>query len=383
VKRAVLGIALALALALAASGCGATSSATITPGTPLTATSHPGPQLAIVRLRTFASGPGLNDLVLAAIGNKHDVVLSAGSRRTRFQPTNGPVAWSPNGKQVAFARFTSGALHDAHGYPYIHTDVFVVNVNGSGLRRLTRTNDAVEPVWSPDGSEIVFARDHLYVSSAKQTEGLTGSMWTVRPNGTGLRQLTAAVAGQDDVPGSFSPDGRLLAFTRVVAPPAVGIIKGNESVDLLDVSHGTVRRLAGQASDPSFAPDGRTIATTSTRDHNGTRQVGEDSTAYAGDLYLVDLSGRHWLRLTATHNIDEAYPTFSPDGQRVAFQITEDLNTSHSYDSYHDAIAEVNLDGSCRTTIRDDRSDILEYSTPAWRPGASQTDMGPLKCSHR
>jgi Tol biopolymer transport system component len=207
-------------------------------------------------------------------------------------------------------------------------------------------------------------------------------MWTVRPNGTGLRQLTAAVAGRDDVPGSFSPDGRLLAFTRVIAPPAVGMIKGNESVDLLDVAHGTVRRLARQASDPSFAPDGRTIAITSTRDHNGTRQVGEDSTAYAGDLYLVDLSGRHWRRLTATHNIDEAYPTVSPDGQRVAFQITEDLNTSHSYDSYHHAIAEINLDGSCRTTIRDDRSDILEYSTPAWRPGASQTDMGPLKCSH-
>lgn len=57
-------------------------------------------------------------------------------------------AWSPDGTRVAF---------QAHaGAPY-DFDLFVMNVDGSGLYNLTRSpgNDA-NPAWSPDGTRIAF-----------------------------------------------------------------------------------------------------------------------------------------------------------------------------------------------------------------------------------
>jgi Tol biopolymer transport system component len=71
------------------------------------------------------------------------------------------VAWSPDSRQLAFAQ---GARD---------REIFVVNADGSGLRKLTDNrpvNDA-DPVWSPDGRAIAFTSDRdgnseIYVMDA-------------------------------------------------------------------------------------------------------------------------------------------------------------------------------------------------------------------------
>jgi Tol biopolymer transport system component len=60
----------------------------------------------------------------------------------------------------------------------------------------------VVPAWSPNGRTIAFTR---YIQGTADAH-----VWTVRPNGTGLRQLTPLLAFQ---PPSWSPDGRRLAVT--------------------------------------------------------------------------------------------------------------------------------------------------------------------------
>ena len=58
--------------------------------------------------------------------------------------------WSPDGQKVAF---------DGNG------DLYVMNADGSGLRRLTR-NPACDrgPAWSPDGRKIAFGGNgHIFV----------------------------------------------------------------------------------------------------------------------------------------------------------------------------------------------------------------------------
>ena len=80
---------------------------------------------------------------------------------------------------------------------------FVMNADGSGLRRLTRiarVNGAL-PSWSPDGRKIVFVSDRdgnleVYVMNA---------------DGSGQRNLTRH-PGHDSDP-AWSPDGRKIAFT--------------------------------------------------------------------------------------------------------------------------------------------------------------------------
>jgi TolB protein len=71
----------------------------------------------------------------------------------------GRLAWSPDGKRIAFRRT---------GY------IFVMNADGGGWRQLTSTSgthDDEEPAWSPDGKKIVFSSNRdgnweLYIMDA-------------------------------------------------------------------------------------------------------------------------------------------------------------------------------------------------------------------------
>src|SRR5207302_921309 len=57
--------------------------------------------------------------------------------------------WSPDGKQLVFTGFSNG-----------FTDLFLINRDGTGLRRLTNDQFAdLHPSWSPDGKTIAFVTD--------------------------------------------------------------------------------------------------------------------------------------------------------------------------------------------------------------------------------
>lgn len=55
-------------------------------------------------------------------------------------------AFSPDGKRIAFVRLGAG--------------IFTMNLDGTGLRRLTRESRDGFPTWSPDGRQIAFVRTH-------------------------------------------------------------------------------------------------------------------------------------------------------------------------------------------------------------------------------
>jgi TolB protein len=85
---------------------------------------------------------------------------------------------SPDGSKVAFMSRREE-----------NWDVYVVNVDGSGLQRLTRdsSQDGL-PVWAPDGNAIAFVSDR----------GGVWAVWVMTPDGKGISQLFT-------IPGT--PDG--------------------------------------------------------------------------------------------------------------------------------------------------------------------------------
>jgi Tol biopolymer transport system component len=113
-------------------------------------------------------------------------------------------AWSPDGTRIAFARF-----FDDNQF----TDLAVINVDGSGLQRLT-TASGEYPTWSPDGARIAFAtaRDGNY------------EIYVMNSDGTGQTRLTNNPAY--DMSPAWSPDGTRIAFDTqrdYVSPAEVGI----------------------------------------------------------------------------------------------------------------------------------------------------------------
>jgi TolB protein len=101
-------------------------------------------------------------------------------------------SWSPDGSRIAFVSSAGGS-----------EDIYVVNVDGSGLTNLTNdSNSDGAPAWSPDGSMIAFVKYLSYWEGAH--------IFLMRADGSGVRQLTADLGNPGRV--TWSGDGSRIAF---------------------------------------------------------------------------------------------------------------------------------------------------------------------------
>jgi TolB protein len=117
--------------------------------------------------------------------------------------------WSPDGKQLVFE-----VNHFAAADPPNRRAFFIIRVDGTGLRQLTpwSLNAGGRPDWSPDGKLILFRT----ISVANRHHG---NLHTIRPDGTGLKKLTNYPAPKTVLNGSFSPDGKWISFSRFTDGP--------------------------------------------------------------------------------------------------------------------------------------------------------------------
>jgi len=109
---------------------------------------------------------------------------------------------SPDGKRVAFD--ASSPDGDA---------ICVIGLDGRGRRCLTdRADDAAHPVWSPDGTRILFQTHH---DPERNRTAATANLFTIRPDGSDLTQITHLSGdGFYGGSGAFSPDGTQIVYRR-------------------------------------------------------------------------------------------------------------------------------------------------------------------------
>ncbi len=141
-------------------------------------------------------------------------------------------AWSPDGLRIAFLGKPSGSW-----------ELDVINVNGSGQRRLTYSG-AGSPAWSPDGRTIAFV--------ASRPEEAFG-VYVVNADGSGRRNLSRSTAY--DAEPAWSPDGRSIAFRSTRDGNAEIYVVNGDGSDLERLTRDPARD-----GSPAWSPDGWKIA---------------------------------------------------------------------------------------------------------------------------
>jgi TolB protein len=149
-----------------------------------------GQRLAFVRR---VSSHGIDVFVINADGS--------GLRQlTRTPGDEGDVAWSPDGRSLAFARYADPSVAGAPG------GVFVVELASGDSRRLTRSPvNVVDLSWAANRQRIAFATAR-------------GVIFVVNADGSGLRRLTSTPilrSGYGYYFATWSPGGRKIAFVTM------------------------------------------------------------------------------------------------------------------------------------------------------------------------
>lgn len=238
--------------------------------------------------------------------------------------------------------------------------------------------NAMSPAWAPDGQRFVYT---------EFSQG-AGRIY-LQDVATGRRELVAPTAQWLNYAPSFSPDGRILAFTR----------SNEEGTDIFTYNlaeNCCLQRLtAGRFSDnlsPAFSPDGRRIVFSSTRpglpqiyvmSADGTGQelfapydYGVTGASHAPEwspdglhiafhreiagnpqVFVMDVATRSVRQLTSAGRNED--PTWAPDGRHLAFVSTRTGSRQ---------VWVIDLDtGRVRQLTR-----LGEARLPAWSPRISQ-----------
>ncbi|RPJ50980.1 MAG: serine/threonine-protein kinase [Chloroflexi bacterium] len=258
------------------------------------------------------------------------------------QITSGPgdktqPAWSPDGKHLIYV---------APGGPDQLLDLWMINPDGSGEPKdLTNMKgNETEPAWSPDGRWIAFTSD--------KWTGNVQQIYLVRPDGSDTYRLSY---DQREYGSSWKPDNQLtfimdtgmkIVFIRGQKDPKTGAAPTREyyvtpyRFDTMSFTDNL-----GDAIEPAWAPDGKSLAYSRVRGNNRNISLA---------LYPFKIPSHDVIKLTDTGK--DTSPAWSPDGQWIVFTSTREGN-AEVYIMRNTGQSQINIS-----------NDSNADKDPAWQP---------------
>lgn len=216
------------------------------------------------------------------------VVTVAGKAGPEFD-----AAWSPDGEWLVYRDSTRGINEN--------DEIYIVRSDGTDRRNLTRhpANDW-GPDWSPDGSTIVFNSDR---------DGGLIRGYLMDVDGSNLRRIDVDMWVEYP---SFSPDGTSIAF--------MGALGSNYEIFVADLATGATEQLThspGHDGWPAWSPDGSAVAFTTVRDDCSFAPSDlecwvTDEEDEHHDIWLIDPDGANLRRVTPEFG---HFVAWSPDGR--------------------------------------------------------------------
>jgi Tol biopolymer transport system component len=257
------------------------------------------------------------------------VVNADGSGLAQLTSNPGPdsrPAWSPDGTRIAYV------VGDAAG------QIWVMNADGSNKRQLTHNPFPVgRPTWSPDGSRIAFSEDPAMSVRL-------GGLYVMNADGSGQVEITTDVA---DLNPAWSPSGDRIAF---VSGDSIYTVQPDGSGRAEYATVPGARSL-------SWSPDGSQIVA----------QVGDDNVG----IWLVKGGGTPTMAIEAgpllptgsQPSLRARSPSWSGDGQWIAFAGETEVTDPNSYFRNVADIYAVRVDGSGVVKVT---TNAIKAAEPSW-----------------
>jgi len=296
--------------------CAAGASATPVATAIVEVTPTPGPTPRPTRVLLAADlGGSIAFPVYNGETSQYDVYVSRidGSGRRRVLDGFDQPEFSPDGRWLA----VRGVKPDQRA-------LFVVQADGSSIKKVSQNVEDNQPSWSPEGGRLLFA-------STKDQPGHPKALYIIDPivlEGARIVEGQRVETGRGPVQGEdpfWMPDGRLVykGCDYTVTPMSCGIFT-------ISSDGGQFTQLTKNENDAAPSGSGGRIAFMSNRDGNW-------------EIYVIRDDGTHLRRVTS-NAADDGLPTWSPDGKSIAFVSNEGGPW---------AVWAVNADGSGRHKLFD------------------------------
>jgi Tol biopolymer transport system component len=245
---------------------------------------HPGGRWLIIADKDSADGPFKLFAVSPTTGERRPLTSPPPKSPGDLYP-----AFSPNGRTLAFSRFTGNNVSDLWALP-LSDDLRATKEP----QRITSESFYIgNSAWTPDGRAIVFSGGDFH----------SPSLWKIAIGARPTKPSRLGFPGEGATMPAISRQGHL-AYGREILDADIW------RMDLADPSHPTSKLISSTRLDHTcrFSPDGKRIAFASNR-------------SGSHELWVSNSDGSNAVKLTSVGGFGyRASPRWSPDGQWVYFE---------------------------------------------------------------